>query len=60
MTNLGYCYTYGRGVQVDQKRGFQYFIQAANLGNFEAVMKVADAYQKANLKKMKSTRIKCI
>lgn len=46
MTNLGYCYTYGRGVQVDQKRGFQYFIQAAKLGNFEAVMKVADAYQK--------------
>ena len=45
MTNLGYCYTYGRGVTKNPAEGFRYFVQAAKLGNPEAIMKVADAYQ---------------
>ena len=45
MTNLGYCYTYGRGVTNNPAEGFRYFVQAAKLGNPEAIMKVADAYQ---------------
>ena len=56
MTNLGYCYTYGRGVTKNPAEGFRYFVQAAKLGNPEAIMKVADAYQRGQFVKKDEIR----
>ncbi|MCD7808938.1 MAG: sel1 repeat family protein [Erysipelotrichaceae bacterium] len=45
MCNLGYCYYYGRGVEVDKQKGFDYFMDSADAGCIEGNMKIADFYR---------------
>jgi TPR repeat protein len=42
---LGYMYQTGRGVQADPQRAFSYFMQAAKMGNGDAMHEVARSYQ---------------
>ena len=44
MTNLGYCYYYGRDTAVDMKKAYQYFTKAAMFGERGALYKVGDMY----------------
>lgn len=45
MVNLGYCYYYGRGCQVDYAQAFRCFAQAATLDQHpEAYMKLGDMH----------------
>ncbi|MDE6714662.1 MAG: sel1 repeat family protein, partial [Lachnospiraceae bacterium] len=37
---LGYCYTYGKGVQKDQEQAYQYYAKAANQGHQKAKEKL--------------------
>lgn len=45
MCNLGYCYYYGRGIEVDKQKGFAYFLDSADAGCIEGIMKMGDFYR---------------
>ncbi len=45
MCNLGYCYYYGRGIEADKQRGFEYFMDSAIYNNPEGTMKMGDFYR---------------
>lgn len=42
---LGLCYTYGDGVEIDLKRAFHYFSKAANLGHDESQYRLGACYE---------------
>jgi len=44
LTNLGYCYLYGRANDPDDKKAFYYFAQAAILNDGNAMYKIGDMY----------------
>jgi len=44
VSNLGYCYLYGRGVSKDEKKAFLYFSIAASRENIDGLYKMATFY----------------
>lgn len=53
---LGLCYKKGLGVEKDEKRAFQCFLKATELGLLEAQFEVAEAYQDGKGVQMDSER----
>ncbi|MCD7769619.1 MAG: sel1 repeat family protein [Oscillospiraceae bacterium] len=51
MSNLGYCYYYGRSIPVDKKKAKQCWEQAAIFGDIAAIYKLGDMYRFGDLKK---------
>ena len=49
MSNLGYCYYYGRSVPVDYKQAAKYFQQAADQGDANALYKLGDMLVKKQI-----------
>lgn len=43
-SNLGYCYLYGRDIEVNVDLAISYFELAANRGNIDAINKLGDIY----------------
>ncbi len=46
ITNLGYCYLYGRAVEKNEKLAISYFKIAANRDNIDANYKLGDMYNR--------------
>ncbi len=46
LTNLGYCYYYGRGTDIDYKKAYMFFEMAAKEGNITATYKLGDLAKK--------------
>ena len=46
MNNLGVLYAKGQGISKDEKKAIQYFEQASDLGDTEAMLNLGDAYLK--------------
>ena len=44
ISNLGYCYLYGRGIEANLSLALAYFIVAANKGDVDAAYKLGDVY----------------
>lgn len=44
VSNLGYCYLYGRDIEANTSLAIAYFTIAANQGNIDAAYKLADIY----------------
>jgi len=42
--NLGYCYYYGRDVEVDYEKAFHYYMQGAFIGSLISLYKIGDMY----------------
>ena len=49
MSNLGYCYYYGRSIPVDKEKARQYWEKAAIFGNVNAIYKLGDMYRNGDL-----------
>ena len=50
LSNLGYCYYYGRSVPIDKETAKEYWEKAAILGDIAAVYKLGDMYRNGDLK----------
>lgn len=48
MFNLGCCYSNGNGVAQDKTEAFEWFSQAAELGNANAMFNVGDCYDQGD------------
>lgn len=45
LTNLGWCYDYGEGVEQNHKKAFDLYLEAAYLGNIKAMSNVGYSYR---------------
>ncbi|KAF0486653.1 SEL1 protein [Gigaspora margarita] len=45
---LGYNYRHGIGVEKDEKKAFEYYMKAAELGNSDAMQNVSNCYYYGN------------
>src|SRR5260364_342265 len=45
LRELGYNYEHGIGVEKDEKKCFEYYMKAAELGNAVAIVNVGNCYQ---------------
>lgn len=48
ISNLGYCYLYGRGIPKDEKKALLYFNIAANKNDIDALYKIGTFYLSGN------------
>lgn len=44
LCNLGYCYFYGRDVEIDYEKAYYYFLKSSHLNNPNALYKLGDMY----------------
>lgn len=51
LSNLGYCYYYGRSIPVDKEKAKSYWEEAAIFGDIPAVYKLGDMYRNGDLPK---------
>ncbi len=51
LSNLGYCYYYGRSIPVDKKKAKECWEKAAILGDIAAVYKLGDMYRNGEIEK---------
>ncbi len=51
LSNLGYCYYYGRSIPVDKEKAKTFWEQAAIFGDIAAIYKLGDMYRFGDLKK---------
>ena len=42
---VGVCYSYGKGTQIDKKKGFEFYLKSAKIGNPRAMFAVGHVYQ---------------
>lgn len=49
LSNLGYCYYYGRSIPADKEKARQCWEKAAALGNVNAIYKLGDMYRNGDL-----------
>ena len=49
ISNLGYCYFYGRDIQKDEEKGLLFFQIAANQNNVDALYKIGSLYLSGTL-----------
>jgi len=50
LSNLGYCYYYGRDISVNKEKAKKYWEKAAMLGDIAALYKLGDMYRNGDLK----------
>ncbi len=49
LSNLGYCYYYGRSIPVDKMKAKEYWDKAAIFGDIAAIYKLGDMYRNGDL-----------
>lgn len=45
MTNLGYCYDYGLGIDINHEKAFELYKEAAKMGNIKAMSNLGYSYR---------------